>query len=156
LDRGADPSIKDNYKGRTPLEVAKYRQFHDVVELLGGGNDKSYLRNPKQIESEGKKKVLQGIHFKNKDLYLGRFLLSEETVTTINHFRKSSSQVDIVAEAEDTVLGISKVFLRHTHNLESHRKEIDWFISKNFRFFRVSTISTNEHILESPKNYWTI
>lgn len=34
LSKGADASIRDNLYGRTALDVAKYRQFHDIVKLL--------------------------------------------------------------------------------------------------------------------------
>jgi hypothetical protein len=34
VERGADVTIRDNFNGRSPLEVAKYRQFQDIVSLL--------------------------------------------------------------------------------------------------------------------------
>lgn len=72
--------------------MAKYRQFHDVVELLirhGRSEeeaaellkDKKYVRSTEEIEREGKKReVLSGIHFRDVHLFLGRYNISPEAV----------------------------------------------------------------------------
>jgi len=92
LEKGADQHIKDNYQSRTALDVAKYRQFSDVVGLLLSQgksaeeaeallNDKSYIRSAKEIEAEGRKrKVMSGIHWANVHLFLGRYKISKEDV----------------------------------------------------------------------------
>jgi len=152
LEHGADKSIKDNYKGRTALDVAKYRQFHDMVELLGGSKD-NYIRKEEAIEKRGKKRVLKGIHKENTNLFLGRFELSKQSVALIEKFRKDSNQDDLVVEAEDTVLGMH-VFIRHSHDFKQHQKETEQYLDDSIRFYRSSTISTNEHILIAPTNLW--
>jgi len=92
LEKGADQHIKDNYQSRTALDVAKYRQFSDVVGLLLSQgksaeeaeallNDKRYIRSDKEIEAEGRKrKVMSGIHWANVHLFLGRYKISKEDV----------------------------------------------------------------------------
>ena len=50
LENGADKTIKDNFRGRTPLSVAEYRQFHELVKLLGG--NRNYFRDKEKREFE--------------------------------------------------------------------------------------------------------
>lgn len=85
LAHGADKSQKDNFKGRTALDVAKYRQFHEIVKLLGG--KEVAHRNQEAMEKRGNKKVLRGVHHNHKNLFLGRYLLEPSDVKSIEQFR---------------------------------------------------------------------
>eukprot|EP01119_Soliformovum_irregulare_P007355 TRINITY_DN19762_c0_g1_i1.p1 TRINITY_DN19762_c0_g1~~TRINITY_DN19762_c0_g1_i1.p1 ORF type:complete len:258 (-),score=38.51 TRINITY_DN19762_c0_g1_i1:210-983(-) len=145
LDSGADQTICDNFKGRSPLDVAKYRQFHDIVAILSGGtiDPQSYVRRDAQIEKRGKKEVQAGIHWDDSKLFLGRYKLEPDAVKAIQNFRKSSSSDDVTVCAFDTILGIS-VNIRHTHDFDRHRQQIQ---ACTVRMLRASTISTNEHIM---------
>jgi hypothetical protein len=111
VERGADVTIRDNFNGRSPLEVAKYRQFHDIVRLLsaaeqrhaatgtsagaarrGEEDEASYARPQSQIDKEGNRQVFSGVHFKHMDLFLGRYRLPDDAPGMIEAFRKSSKR----------------------------------------------------------------
>lgn len=110
----ADVTIRDKFQRRSPLEVAQYRQFHDIVLLLSqaaeqqrqdtlssAGEERgptylpaersAYLRSSEEIEKEGQKAALQGIHKRHLDLFLGRYLLPAEVPHLIEEFRQSTS-----------------------------------------------------------------
>jgi hypothetical protein len=44
VGQGADVTIRDNFNGRSPLEVAQYRQFRDIVAILSDAESRQPAR----------------------------------------------------------------------------------------------------------------
>ncbi|KAH3731896.1 hypothetical protein Pelo_17273 [Pelomyxa schiedti] len=119
IERGANANIQDNLFHRSPLDVAKYKQFEDLVDLLAppGTPRGNYIpRAAQDIEKEGNKPVIQGIHFNlHSDLFLGRYRLSPQDVSTVTVFRKSLSAPDItVPDAMDELISAKVSMSRMT------------------------------------------
>lgn len=98
VEQGADVTIRDNFHHRSPLEVAQYRQFGDVVAILSAAESQGRskeaqraARSPQEIEKEGRRKVFGGVHGKHKDLFLGRYRLGQGTADLITHFRQATA-----------------------------------------------------------------
>jgi len=161
LDNGADKEIRDSFRKRSPLDVAKHRQFHDIVAMLGGDPaDTSYHRTAAQIMAgldannhrkkrrrSGRASVMRGIHFGKKDLFLGRYRISEEDVQRIVRYkeRRRDDPPDLRIPATDTVLGDAcSVVLRFSHDRALHAAEEK---SKEGAFLRSAAIETEDFLL---------
>jgi len=144
LDHGASKTIQ-NWNSRTPLDIAKYRQFHDIVQLL---SDKiippeNYARKQEDIDRKGKKhKVLQGIHFKNQHLFLGRYEIDATDVLRIELFRKNPQSSDITINAMDMLISCAVVF-KFTHNYINFGNEVTALVEKRVNKKDVETTNAN-------------
>jgi hypothetical protein len=158
LNHGADKEIKDSYHGRSPLQVAQYRQFHDIVALLGGDPaDKSYYRTPEQIakgldvedksarrrgKKVGRADVMRGVNHKHMDLFLGRYRISEEDILKIVQYRERNGP-PFVIDAIDTLPSCNgksvRVNIAFTHNRDMHNA-----ITAVGSFIRSSCLDTND------------
>lgn len=154
LARGADKTIRDSYHNRTPLDVAKYRQFHDIVKLLGGDpSDTSYHRTPEQIAAKedvsgkrshkrkGRADVMRGIHKRFKNLFLGRYRISEESIQNIIDHRQGKHETMIIL-AFDTVAEMD-VEIHFANNRSVHLKAVSKIESS---FIRSCAIETDDFI----------
>lgn len=155
LSCGADAGIRDSYHRRKPIDVAKHRQYYEIVELLRGPNPaparKSYTRSSEEIVRASKKRgVMRGVHRKHLGAFLGRYRFVypavDVAVEQIEDFRSSldaNSVTFVVFDEVQPQLG-TDVTLTLSH--KPHPQPADGIC-----VIRKSCIGTHEHMVVTIK-----
>jgi len=151
----ADVSIRDTVHGRAALDIAKYRQFHDIVRILGGDpSDTSYHRTEAEIAEHGAQTAVlsKGVRFGQEELFLGRYSIEEEDVNEIECFRQYPDICPTLnIAALDTVLCNACVTLRFFHDRTAHDAAVTEAERSKSGFLRASALGANEFLLVIPK-----
>jgi hypothetical protein len=121
------------------------KYFNNIIIIYIVDTSTDWKRSEKDIQkrAEKRKKILK------RGLYLLRYKIDAKVVKELEDFRDDPNHKDVTFFGLDTVLG-AKVQLRVSRDAVSHFKQTNEYIAAGKRFYRSSTISTNQHIFVTP------